>query len=136
MVLGGLLKDEYGGNVSQVPFLGDLPVVGQLFRFDNRTRTKSNLLVFLRPMVIRNQEEASALTMDRYEQIRALQQGAGQPRQSAIMPINTAPVVPPPPTGPVPGQPALGGPVPAPLYLPPAPASPAPVSAPPQSAQP
>jgi general secretion pathway protein D len=136
MVLGGLLKDEYGGNVSQVPFLGDLPVVGQLFRFDNRTRTKSNLLVFLRPMVIRNQEEASALTMDRYEQIRALQQGAGQPRQSAIMPINAAPVVPPPPTGPVPGQPALGGPVPAPLYLPPVPASPAPVSAPPQSAQP
>jgi general secretion pathway protein D len=128
MVLGGLLKDEFGGNVSQVPFLGDLPVVGPLFRYDSRTRTKSNLLVFLRPMVIRDQDQSNALTVDRYELIRAQQAGAGQPRPSAIMPINAAPVVPPPPSVPAPGQPALGGPVPAPLY-PPSP-TPQPASAP------
>ena len=94
MVLGGLLKDEYGGSVSQVPFLGDLPIIGPLFRTDSRTRTKSNLMVFLRPMVIRNQEESNALTMDRYDLIRAQQQTVGQPRQSYVMPINEAPVAP------------------------------------------
>jgi len=116
MVLGGLLKDEYGGNVEQVPFLGDLPVLGPLFRTDNRTRTKSNLMVFLRPMVIRNQEDSNRLTMDRYDLMRATQQTAGQPRQSVVMPINEAPVTAPLPA-PEPGSPFKGGNVPAPLSL-------------------
>ena len=77
MVLGGLLKDEYGGSVSQVPLLGDLPLIGALFRTDTRTRTKSNLMVFLRPMVIRTPADANALSIDRYDLIRAQQQGAG-----------------------------------------------------------
>ena len=95
MVLGGLLKDEYGGSVSQVPFLGDLPILGPLFRTDTRTRTKSNLMVFLRPIVIRTPEDSNALSIDRYDLIRAQQQSVGQPRQSIIMPINGAPVAPP-----------------------------------------
>jgi general secretion pathway protein D len=117
MVLGGLLKDEYGGNLSQVPFLGDLPVVGALFRSDSRTRTKSNLMVFLRPMIIRTQEDSNALSMDRYDLIRAAQQGVGQPRQSAIMPINDAPVAPSPPLQ-TPGTPFRNGTVPPPLSWP------------------
>ncbi len=116
MVLGGLLKDEYGGSVNQVPFLGDLPVVGPLFRTDSRTRTKSNLMVFLRPMVIRNQEDSNRLTMDRYDLMRTTQQTAGQPRQSIVMPINDAPVTAPLPA-PEPGSPFKGGNVPAPLSL-------------------
>ena len=60
-----------------MPFLGDLPLVGPLFRSDSRTRTKSNLMVFLRPMIIRNQEDSNALSMDRYDLIRAAQQGVG-----------------------------------------------------------
>ena len=116
MVLGGLLKDEYGGSVNQVPFLGDLPIVGPLFRTDSRTRTKSNLMVFLRPMVIRSQEDSNRLTMDRYDLMRATQQTAGQPRQSAVMPINDAPVTAPLPA-PEPGSPFKGGNVPAPLSL-------------------
>ena len=95
MVLGGLLKDEYGGSVSQVPFLGDLPIIGPLFRTDSRTRTKSNLMVFLRPIVIRTPEDSNALSIDRYDLIRAQQQSVGQPRQSIIMPINGAPIAPP-----------------------------------------
>jgi len=134
MVLGGLLKDEYGGSLSQVPFLGDLPVVGPLFRSDSRTRTKSNLMVFLRPMIIRNQDELNALSMDRYDLIRAAQQGVGQPRQSVIMPINDAPVAPPPPV-PIPGSPLGNGTVPPPLSwpepLPSRPAASAPAAAPP-----
>ena len=116
MVLGGLLKDEYGGNVEQVPFLGDLPILGPLFRTDNRTRTKSNLMVFLRPMVIRNQEDSNRLTMDRYDLMRATQQTAGQPRQSPVMPINDAPVTAPMPAQ-QPGSPFKDGNVPAPLSL-------------------
>jgi general secretion pathway protein D len=125
MVLGGLLKDEYGGSVQQVPFLGDLPLVGPLFRTDSRTRTKSNLMVFLRPMIIRNQEDLNALSMDRYDLIRAAQQGVGQPRQSVIMPINDAPVAPVAPQ-PKPGTPFRNGEVPRPLSWPdPLPARPA-----------
>ncbi len=117
MVLGGLLKDEYGGSVSQVPFLGDLPIIGPLFRTDNRTRTKSNLMVFLRPMVIRNQEESNALSMDRYDLIRAQQQTVGQPRQSVVMPINGAPIA-PQLAPPEPGSPLQRGTVPPMLQLP------------------
>jgi general secretion pathway protein D len=117
MVLGGLLKDEYGGSVSQVPILGDLPLVGPLFRSDSRTRTKSNLMVFLRPMIIRTQEDANALSMDRYDLIRAAQQIQGQPRQSVVMPINDAPVAPVAPV-PVPGTPFRNGTVPPPLSWP------------------
>jgi general secretion pathway protein D len=126
MVLGGLLKDEYGGSVQQVPFLGDLPLVGPLFRTDSRTRTKSNLMVFLRPMIIRNQEDLNALSIDRYDLIRAAQQGVGQPRQSVIMPINDAPVAPPAPSS-APGTPFRNGVVPPPLSWPdPLPARPGP----------
>ena len=142
MVLGGLLKDEYGGGVSQVPFLGDLPILGPLFRTDSRTRTKSNLMVFLRPMVIRNQDDSNKLTMDRYDLMRTTQQTAGQPRQSYVMPINDAPITAPMPT-PVPGSPFNGSTVPAPLSMesvpprgaasaPPA-AAPAPSAPPPSS---
>ncbi len=108
MVLGGLLKDEYSGSVSKVPYLGDIPVLGNLFRIDNRTRSKSNLMVFLRPVVIRTHQAADALTLDRYDAIRA-QQKDSQPTPSVVVPINEGPVLPPlrPPTDPA-SPPALG----------------------------
>jgi general secretion pathway protein D len=104
MVLGGLLKDEYSGGVSKVPFLGDIPVVGNLFKTDTRSRTKSNLMVFLRPIIVRTQDASNTLTLDRYDAIRALQQNT-QPAPSVVVPINESPVVPPfqtlqPPTAP------------------------------------
>jgi len=135
MVLGGLLKDEFGGNLSQVPFLGDLPLVGPLFRSDTRTRTKSNLMVFLRPLIIRSQDQLNALSMDRYDLIRAAQQGVGQPRQSVIMPINDAPVA---PAATAPGTPLRNGNVPPPLSWPEpvAPRGPVPAPAPANAAPP
>jgi general secretion pathway protein D len=93
MVLGGLMKDEYGGNVDKVPLLGDIPVLGALFRSDKRTRGKSNLMVFLRPVVIRDQQAASDLTLDRYDAIRAQQQQL-QPHGNILQPIREAPVLP------------------------------------------
>ena len=93
MVLGGLLKDEYGDSEGRVPGLGGLPVIGNLFRNESRTRVKSNLMLFLRPVVIRGTDSADKLTIDRYEAIRALQQNS-QPASSIVLP-NGAPVVPP-----------------------------------------
>ncbi len=110
MVLGGLLKDEFSGGTDKVPVLGDIPVVGNLFRADNRARTKTNLMVFLRPVVIRTQQAADAVTLDRYGAIRALQKDS-QPSHSIILPINQSPVLPPL------RDPAAGGPD-APLPVP------------------
>ncbi|WP_083440675.1 type II secretion system secretin GspD [Aquincola tertiaricarbonis] len=107
MVLGGLLKDEYTDGEDRIPGLSGLPVVGNLFRNEQRKRVKTNLMVFLRPVVIRDQATANSLTIDRYESIRALQQ-SGQPTPSVVIPVNEAPVLPA-----LPPQPAA--PVPAPL---------------------
>ena len=93
MVLGGQLKDQYDGSANKVPFFGDVPIVGNLFRNDSRVRTKTNLLVFLRPVVIRDSAAAASLTLDRYDLIRA-QQLAAQPEPSKLLPVNEAPLLP------------------------------------------
>lgn len=92
IVLGGLLKDQQQETVSKVPLLGDAPLVGPLFRNTNRGRTKQNLMVFLRPVVLRTQDATSAISLDRYDLIRAAQQSS-QPRRSVVMP-NEGPVLP------------------------------------------
>lgn len=102
MVLGGQLKDQYDGSAEKVPLLGDVPLVGSLFRYDTRARQKTNLLVFLRPMVIRDAQTASSITMDRYESIRA-QQVSSQPEQRALLPVDGAPTL---PDAPAKGKPA------------------------------
>ncbi len=57
IVLGGLIGDDYTDGSSKIPWLGDLPLVGALFRYDNKSRKRSNLMVFIRPTVLRNNEE-------------------------------------------------------------------------------
>ncbi len=101
LVLGGLIEDRFEVNRSKVPLLGDLPLVGGLFRSESRTRKRSNLMVFLRPIVLRDADSASKLSLDRYELIRG-EQKASQPEKSTVMPINEAPVLPPmrPPAAP------------------------------------
>ena len=94
LVLGGLIEDRFVTNKSKVPLLGDLPFVGGLFRSESRERRRTNLMVFLRPIVMRDAESANRLSMDRYEQIRG-QQRDSQPAPSIVMPINEAPVLPP-----------------------------------------
>lgn len=93
IVLGGLLKDEYTDGEDGVPGLSKIPVIGNLFSSKNRKRVKTNLMVFLRPVVMRNAGSANTLTMDRYDSIRAVQQGA-QPQKSMILPDTGAPVLP------------------------------------------
>ena len=93
IVLGGLLKDEYTDGDDGVPGLSKIPVIGNLFSSKNRKRVKTNLMVFLRPVVMRNADSANQLTLDRYQSIRAVQEGA-QPQKSFILPDTGAPVLP------------------------------------------
>ncbi len=93
MVLGGQMKEQYDGGQDKVPFLGDMPGVGGLFRTETRSRNKSVLLVFLRPVVLRDAQSARSIAIDRYEAIRAEQLSA-QPDTSRVISINQGPVLP------------------------------------------
>jgi len=76
-----------------VPLLGDLPGVGGLFRSTTREKRRSNLMVFLRPVVMRDADSTSRLSLDRYDLMRGEQRDR-QPRPSTLMP-GDAPVLPP-----------------------------------------
>ena len=95
VVLGGLLQDEFAANQDKVPGLGDVPVFGNLFRSESRSRRKTNLMVFLRPVVVRDARATSSLALDRYELMRSVQQDS-QPKPSSVLGINEAPVMPAP----------------------------------------
>jgi general secretion pathway protein D len=94
VVLGGLLQDEYSGNQEKIPVLGDIPVVGNLFKSETRSRKKTNLMVFLRPVVVRDASSTDTLSMDRYDLMRAVQRDA-QPLPNVMVPINESPIMPP-----------------------------------------
>lgn len=93
VVLGGLLQDEYSGNQEKVPGVSAVPVLGNLFRTETRSRKKTNLMVFLRPVVVRDAAQTQALSLDRYELMRSTQQDA-QPASSRLVPVQGAPVLP------------------------------------------
>jgi general secretion pathway protein D len=70
VVLGGLIKDDVQDGSQKVPFLGDIPYLGRLFRTDAVKVTKTNLLIFIRPTIIRDNEELAGATADKYRYIR------------------------------------------------------------------
>ena len=94
VVVGGLMQDEYGGGKEKVPLLGDIPFFGNLFKSETRNRKKSNLMLFLRPVVVRDSVQTEALTLDRYDLMRTDQKDQ-QPKSSGALGINDAPVLPP-----------------------------------------
>ena len=94
IVLGGLIDDKLQDGVEKVPGLGDIPLIGGLFRYKTRNHAKTNLMVFLRPTIIRNSEESMILTGDRYDYIRNAQIAA-QPEPTVIMPNVVVPQLPP-----------------------------------------
>ena len=93
VVLGGLLKDKYSGSQEKVPVLGDVPLFGNLFKSEARGRTKTNLMVFLRPVVVRDTTATGRLSLDRYDVMRAGMKEA-QPEPSSLVPINEGPQLP------------------------------------------
>jgi general secretion pathway protein D len=94
VVLGGLLQDDYAESQQKVPVLGDVPIIGNLFKSQTRNRRKTNLMVFLRPVVVRDAAMSDALSLDRYDLMRGKQEAA-QPASSVVTPINAGPVMPP-----------------------------------------
>ena len=94
LVLGGLIEDRFEDNKSKIPLLGDIPVLGALFRSESRTKRRTNLMVFLRPVVMRTADDASKLSLDRYDMIRAQQKDA-QPPANILLPVGDSPVLPP-----------------------------------------
>ena len=100
VVLGGLLQDDSGNSQEKVPGLGDIPLFGHLFKAETRSRKKTNLMVFLRPVVVRDGAAAEALSMGRYEQMRTSQL-ASQPAGGSNPTAPSAAVLPPlPPAAP------------------------------------
>jgi general secretion pathway protein D len=93
VVLGGLLQDDFGNSQERVPGLGDVPLFGNLFRADSRSRKKTNLMVFLRPVVVRDGATTESLSLSRYEQMRSVQMDV-QPTAGNGMPAIGSPVLP------------------------------------------
>jgi general secretion pathway protein D len=94
VVLGGLLKDTYKNEVTKVPGLGDIPIFGNLFKTETRGRIKTSLMIFLRPVVVRDAASTDNLSVGRYDIMRTIQKDV-QPLPSVLVPINEGPVMPP-----------------------------------------
>jgi general secretion pathway protein D len=95
VVIGGLIQDSVRDGVEKVPMLGDIPLLGGLFTYKTRSRTKTNLMVFLRPTVLRDAQRAQSLTDDRYNYILG-EQLRSKPPASAPLPDMEAPRLPSP----------------------------------------
>jgi len=103
IVLGGLIKDDLKDTTQKVPLLGDIPVLGWLFTSKSTTKAKTNLMVFLRPTIIRDSALATRISDGKYRFIRDLQQTL-KDRDDTMLPKDEAPVIhplddylPPPP---------------------------------------
>lgn len=88
IVLGGLVQDDVKKSTSKVPFLGDLPGVGVLFRATSESRVKRNLLVFLQPTILRDAASAAALTQKQYASVRRVDLGLDQDGRLTRLPAN------------------------------------------------
>lgn len=93
VVLGGLIQDDQNASMDKVPLLGDIPYLGALFKYESRNRKRTNLMIFLRPVILKDERSAAALTIDRYEYIRNLQNEMRLP-PSLVLPGEGAKVLP------------------------------------------
>jgi len=96
VVIGGLIQDTLKDGVQKVPVLGDIPLVGGLFRYKTRSHNKTNLMIFLRPVLVRDSESADAFTGERYDYIIGEQEKA-KPSHDAVLPDLPSPTLPPKP---------------------------------------
>ena len=93
VVIGGLIQDDTKNNDSKVPLLGDIPFIGNLFKYQTRNRDKTNLMIFLRPYVLRDGKAANQITGERYDFIRN-EQGVFLKEGESILPPSGGPLVP------------------------------------------
>jgi len=124
IVLGGLIEDTTGDSAEKVRGLGDIPILGNLFKYQSRERKKTNLMVFLRPVVVRSKEQSSSLAADRYDYMRAAEIEAQPPTGNVLIRDLGAPLLPKLENG----QPVGGNMVVRPVPTAPIPATPAPAT--------
>jgi len=102
VVLGGLIQDTFNDGTEKLPYAGDIPVFGSLFRYDTRQRTKTNLMIFLKPTIVRSTNEGREITSERYDYLRGEQSNIA-PAERWFWKDPTQPLL--PPQGTMPGTP-------------------------------
>ncbi|MCX7149895.1 MAG: type II secretion system secretin GspD [Rhodocyclales bacterium] len=93
VVIGGLMQNTVSEGEEKVPVLGDIPLLGGLFRYKKRSQNKTNLMIFLRPTLVRDSQSANAFTGDRYDYILG-EQGKAKPAHDAVLPDMDSPRLP------------------------------------------
>jgi general secretion pathway protein D len=111
VVLGGLISNEYDRTKSEIPFLGEIPFIGQLFQDRTAAQTKTNLMIFIRPQILHDATQTSIETNAKYNFMREEQRqvGADDHLSLPLLPGVKVPVLPPmpapPPAGSTPAAP-------------------------------
>ncbi|MBT2338206.1 MULTISPECIES: type II secretion system secretin GspD [Pseudomonas] len=86
IVIGGLIRDSVRTQESGVPLLRSIPYLGALFRWSRETQTKSNLMVFLRPTIVRSNEDLADVSRQRYDALRDLSKPGSRKNNSLLLP--------------------------------------------------
>ncbi len=94
LVLGGLIDDKLDESATKVPLLGDMPLLGSLFRYRSTSKKKTNLMVFLHPVILRDAGQSSLHTNDKYSYIRE-QQLAAREKADYVLPNIQSPLLKP-----------------------------------------
>lgn len=89
IALGGLIGDDNEHNIQKVPLLGDLPFIGNFFKYQSGSRSKTNLMIFLRPTIIRTKEQSGIVVADRYDYMQNAQISV-QPDKSILTDFGAA----------------------------------------------
>ena len=103
IVLGGLIDNTVSQTQEAIPLLGSIPYLGALFRYRKETRSRTNLMVFLRPVIIRSADDGYRVTTDRYDYLRPRTRGEDEEREAIFDRLEPAP---PEPAAPKPPAPA------------------------------
>jgi general secretion pathway protein D len=106
VVLGGLIEDDTSKGESRVPFLGNIPILGLLFKTRNQTSSKTNLMIFIRPKIMRDANQAAYETELKYNYMQDQQKPMFHTSPSDLPPL--LPGVPPGKLPPLPPAPPPG----------------------------
>lgn len=105
VVLGGLISDTVTRSEQRVPVLGSLPILGNLFKTRDYSRTRNNLMVFIRPKILRTPEQAAYETNAKYNYMMDEEQKSHSKGDAPLLPGEMPPTLSPLPTAPPPGSP-------------------------------
>ena len=119
--IGGLLNDDERRTIERIPLLSDIPLIGELFKSRSRSRAKTNLMVFIRPTILRNRADNAALTARRYGYVRDFQRQRNPDREPAIDALvrDYLGTVPPAPSAPSAADVTIAPAAPLPVDIPP-----------------